>query len=155
LDLSTDPEDRALLDQLRQLAATREVLALPYSNIDEEAWRAAGLVDELKEQFQVGQDTIKRVLNVEQTQGTTFVDPSVTPETLSMLSELGTSVFVFNESQLDPLPGPGWSSAPTKRFDIRGARGTGVSVDPELRRLFAGDSVLNAHRLLADLSAAY
>ena len=53
------------------------------------------------------------------------------------------------------MPGTGWATPPTKRFDIRGARGTGVSVDPELRELFAGDSVLNAHRLLADLSAAY
>jgi len=155
LELSTMPEDQALLDRLRQLAATREVLALPYSNVDEEAWRAAGLVDELKEQYQVGQATIRRVLHVEPTQGTTIVDPDATPDTLAMLSELGTSVFVFNEARLDPLPVTGWSSAPTKRFDIRGARGTGVSVDPELRRLFAGDSVLNANRLLADLSAAY
>ena len=45
LELSTLPEDRALLDRLRQLAATREVLALPYSNLDEEAWRAAGLIE--------------------------------------------------------------------------------------------------------------
>ncbi|TML19289.1 MAG: hypothetical protein E6G39_01840 [Actinobacteria bacterium] len=155
LELSSVPEDRALLDRLRQLAATREVLALPYSNVDEEAWRAAGLTDELKDQFQVGQDTIRRVLKVEPTQGTTIVDPSATTDTLTMLSELGTSAFVFNESQLDALPGTGWSTPPTKRFDIRGARGTGVSVDPELRRLFAGDSILNAHRLLADLSAAY
>jgi len=155
LELSTVDEDRALLDRLRQLAATREVLALPYSNIDEEAWRSVGLIDELKEQYVVGQATIRRVLNVEPTQGTTIVDPSATPETLALLSELGTSVFVFNEAQLDALPGTGWATPPTKRFDIRGARGTGVSVDPELRRLFAGDSVLNAHRLLADLSAAY
>ena len=155
LELSTVPDDKALLDRIRQLAATREVLALPYSDLDEEAWRAAGLVDELKDQYQVGRDTIRRVLNVEPTQGTTIVDPSATPETLALLSELGTSSFVFDESQLDPLPGTGWSTPPTKRFDIRDARGTGVSVDPELRRLFAGDSILNAHRLLADLSAAY
>ena len=155
LELSTLPEDRALLDRIRQLAATREVLALPYSNLDEEAWRAAGLIDELKDQYRVGQDTIRRVLNVEPTQGTTIVDPSATTETLTLLNELGSSVFVFNESQLDALPGTGWAAPPTKRFDIRGARGTGVSVDPRLRELFAGDSVLNAHRLLADLSAAY
>lgn len=155
LELSTVPEDRTLLDRLRRLSATREVLALPYSNLDEEAWRAAGLIDELKDQYLVGQGTIRRVLNVEPTLGTTIVDPSATPETLALLSELGTSVFVLNESQLDPLPGTGWATPPTKRFDIRGTRGTGVSVDPELRQLFAGDSVLNAHRLLADLSAAY
>ena len=155
LELSTDPEDRSLLDRLRTLAATREVLALPYSNLDEEAWRAAGLVTEIKDQYAVGQATIRRVLNVEPTLGTTIVDSSATPETLALLSDLGTSVFVLNESQLDPLPGNGWSTPPTKRFDIRGARGTGVSIDPELRQLFAGDSVLNAHRLLADLSAAY
>ncbi len=155
LELSSLPEDRALLDRLRQLAATREVLALPYSNLDEEAWRAAGLIDELKDQYLVGQGTIRRVLGVEPTLGTSIVDPSATPETLAMLGELGTSVYVMHESQLDALPGTGWATPPTKRFDIRGTRGTGVSVDPELRQLFAGDSVLNAHRLLADLSAAY
>ena len=155
LELSTLAEDRALLARLRALAATREVLALPYSNLDEEAWRAAGLVNELKDQYAVGQATIRRVLNVEPTLGTTIVDSSATPETLALLSELGTSVFVLNEAQLDELPGDGWTTPPTKRFDIRGARGTGISVDPELRQLFAGDSVLNAHRLLADLSAAY
>ena len=155
LELSTLAEDRALLDRLRQLAATREVLALPYSNVDEEAWRAAGLIAELKDQYLVGQGTIRRVLNVEPTQGTTIVDASATAETLAMLTELGTSVFVFDESHLDALPGAGWMTPPTKRFDIRGVRGTGVSVDPRLRQLFAGDSVLNAHRLLADLSAAY
>jgi hypothetical protein len=155
LELSTTAEDRGLLERLRALAATREVLALPYSNLDEEAWRAAGLVGELKDQYRVGQATIRRVLDVEPTLGTTIVDSSATPDTLALLSELGTSVFVLDESQLDPLPGTGWSTPPTKRFDIRGSRGTGISVDPELRRLFAGDSVLNAHRLLADLSAAY
>lgn len=155
LELSALPEDRTLLDRLRLLAATREVLALPYSNVDEEAWRAAGLIEELRDQYRVGHDTIRRVLGVEPTQGTTIVDASATSETLTLLGELGSSVFVFNESQLDALPGTGWATPPTKRFDIRGARGTGVSVDPRLRELFAGDSVLNAHRLLADLSAAY
>ena len=155
LEVSSDTADLALLDRLRTLAATREVLALPYSNLDEEAWRAAGLIPELKDQYAAGQATIRRVLEVEPTLGTTIVDSSATPETLALLSELGTSVFVLHEAQLDALPGDGWTTPPTKRFDIHGARGTGVSVDPELRRLFAGDSVLNAHRLLADLSAAY
>jgi hypothetical protein len=155
LELSTVTDDRALLDRLRTLAATREVLALPYSNLDEEAWRAAGLVNELKEQYRAGLETIRRVLDVEPASGTTIVDASATPETLAMMSDLGTSVFVVHEAQLDALPGNGWTGPPTKRFDIVGSRGTAVSVDPDLRQLFAGDSVLNAHRLLADLAAAY
>ena len=104
LELSTDPDDVGLLDRLRQLAATRQVLALPYSDLDEEAWRAAGLVDELKDQYQVGHDTIRRVLHVEPTQGITIVDPSATSDTLALLTELGTSVFVFNESQAAGIP---------------------------------------------------
>ena len=36
-------------------------------------------------------------------------EPFAHPTLVAMLSELGTSVFVFSESQLDPLPVTGWS----------------------------------------------
>jgi hypothetical protein len=154
LELSANPEDTALLDRLRVLATTHEVLLEPYSNLDEEAWREAGLVPELKAQYEAGQATIKRILNVDPTPGTTIVDPSTTADTLAMLGDMGTKVFIFDEQRLDALP-TGYSTPPTKLFNLKNSRGVGLSVDPELRRLFACDSVLNAHRLIADLSALY
>jgi hypothetical protein len=154
LELSGTPEDAALLERLQHLATTHEVLAQPFSSIDEEAWREAGLVDELKAQYDAGRATIEEVLHVEPTQGTTIVDASANPDTLAMLSDLGTKVFIFDENRLSPLPS-GYSTPPTRLFNLQNSHGVGLSVDPELRRMFAGDSVLNANRLIADLSALY
>lgn len=156
LDASVDPDDRALLDRLVGLAATREVMALPYTDIDEEAYRITGLVPELREQYTLGAARVRRVLGVEPIAGTAIVDASANTNTLGVLDALQTRLYIFNEDGLDALPSRNWPTPPTKRFEIEGFGGVGVSVDPELRRLFAGgDSVLNAQRLVADLSAVY
>jgi hypothetical protein len=84
----------------------------------------AGLIDELKDQYRVGQATIRRVLSVEPTQGTTIVDPSATTETLATVDRARIQrLRVQRIASSTRCPGTGWGPPPTKRFDIRGARG--------------------------------
>lgn len=155
LGTSTNTDDELLIGRLRSLARSRDVMALPYVDIDEEAWRAAGLDKELSELYAYGREKLQEVLDIEPVSGTILTDPSTTTETLRFFGDLGARLFVVNEESLEALPQKQWPRPPTKPFSVTGASGVAVAVDPELRRLFSGDSVLNANRLLADLSAAY
>jgi hypothetical protein len=158
LGRSTDPADVELLSSLRSLVTANAVIALPYVDLDVEAWREAGLVDEVRGLFSAGRVTLTNVLGVEPAGDTIITPPSTTADTLSFLAEMGYSRFVFGAEQLEELRPQQWPAPITKTFVVRDAVGeprAGFSTDPELRRLFAGDSVLNAHRLVADLSAAW
>jgi hypothetical protein len=162
------PEDRGVLQHLKQMTWGREVLGTTFVPIDDEAWRSNGLGFALASQLNTGFETIDRTIRGERTLVTNDLavgDLSDTPDTLSMRRDLGATRLLVDESQLERLDAANFPSTLVKSFVLADAEGGEVRAmvtDDRLARLageLAGaDAVrvpLLTQRFVADLAAAY
>ncbi len=155
--LETEPE---LFDRLGERAATREVLARPFVDVDATAWLDAGLTSELIEQLSIGFATLRSALDVEPTTEIWLGSATLTPDSLSQIRGLGVTSLVLPQGSLEPLDVVRFPLTLTQLFDV--IDGNGVSqptivADSDLTADFTGDPdpVLAAHNLLADLAVLF
>jgi hypothetical protein len=157
---ATDPTDTTTLASLVTIAAGREVVADTYVPVDDEALRASGLTTLADELHLEARTTTKRLLGQEPDPTIAVLGPTATPDVIAELRQRGVSQVAAPEDHLEELDDRRFRSTPiTMAFAIGDAAGQRVSagsIDPALGRYLAaaGDPVLNAHRLLADLAAA-
>lgn len=133
----------------------RQLLDRTFVNVDLGAWTAPELNAELARQLHGGSDTLAALLGTHPDGRTWVADPTVTPESISVLRFLGVDQLVVPADQLGAPPADDVTFART--FDIldsSGAAVRSVQTDPTLRdRLTATeDPVLNAQLALADMA---
>jgi hypothetical protein len=157
LGYSTDVADRDLAQSISNARPARDVLGTTYVQLEAEAWRRGGLGLAYAANFSAGVNTLRSFLDVEPTTTISIAEPSQGPATVSMLSAIGITRFVVEESQLEPLDADRYPAPITQQFGIVDSAGKAydtLSADSYLRGLFesVGDPVLDANRVLADLA---
>jgi hypothetical protein len=158
--LEADPASSPTVASLGNHLAGRQVLAAPYVALDTGAWIASGLEPELDEQLSAGATTAGTILGIAPDGRTGLADPTLTPEALSRLHDLGLDRLVIPSDQLVPIPDAEQTTTLTELFDVTDSEGDAiqaVAADVALAdRLEATDDpVLNAHQALADLAILY
>lgn len=163
LAAAPDGDAPVLLEQLRGALGTRQVMATTYVDVDPSSWVQAGLEPELSDQLSIGEDTVSELLGVRADRRTGVVVGGLTPDGLDALAQLGIDQLILDEAAVEPLD-DGFGTALTQTFTLsNGSPGTGASAvqalttDTEIGDALTatGDPVLDAHRVLADLSVLY
>lgn len=147
-------------ERFAEVAAGRQVLAGPWVRLDPGAWVRAGLADELARQLEVGAETVADVLG-EVPDATTWVAPDgVGRAAAAAMRVHGASTIVAPSGELAPLDEGDFPLTLTRPFRLQVGAGedaptaVAVAADDALAAHAGatGDSVLDAHRLLADLA---
>lgn len=140
--------DPAAAERLARVAAGRTVLDRTWVRLDPEAWERAGLEGELARQRAAGRQAIEEVLGVEPDDG--IAVGAVEPD---------ADVVLLQEDRLEPLDEDDFPVTLTRPFEVPAGDGGGgtipaLAVDAALAAHVGstGDSVLDAHRILADLA---
>lgn len=158
--------DPAVEQELRSLAAGRGVLAQPWVRLDPVAWRRAELVDELERQYAAGTATAGDILGVAPTDDVAIIPAGGGADAVAAAVEAGAAVVLVPEADLDVLDESDFPVTLTRPFLVptdAGADGDdrqdddlveALMVDEALASHYGatGDSVLDAHRVLADLA---
>jgi hypothetical protein len=158
--LEQDPGDRGAVTELAAALTGRQLLGSPYVGLDTGAWVADGMLAELDTQIAAGSAALSAALTTTPDGRTAVADPTLTPEALTRLNDLGLDRLVVPADQLGPLPEGEGNVTFTELFDITDSAGAtiqAITADQELTaRLTASDDpVLNGHLLLADLAVLY
>ncbi|HEV2768386.1 MAG TPA: DUF6049 family protein [Acidimicrobiales bacterium] len=148
--LSTEATDT--LVAVGEATAGRQVVAGPYANVDVTSLLRAGLVDELRSQREMGAATVEHHLGVSADRATWISERPLTDTAIDALT--GVEQLVLPEDAFTPLDRPLTLANP---FLVEGAGGDPVEAvvadDGLVAHLTgAGDPVLRAHHLLADLA---
>lgn len=151
------PEESAVVDELRALAATHPVLARPFVDIDLAALERAGLIREANNHADGGANVVRQRLAKEPAAGVWLGGTSFGAASARLAVELGIDRAVVPPSALagagDEGPAPVPPAGPF-RFGEGGPR-TMVS-DPGLAaHLTSGDDPAAAHRFLAELTITW
>lgn len=138
----------------------RQVLALPYVDVDVGSWWAAGMDPELEDLLTTGGDRLSTWLDVRPDRRTWLVQPTTDAATTARLRAFGVDQLVVPEEQLAPLDQDRYPLALDQPFAVPAEDGTTVPAvmdDQELRSHIGstGDPVLDAHVVLADLALLY
>ncbi len=158
--LDQSPSGRDAVAELSADLTGRQILAAPYVVVDTGAWVAADLIAELDGQLAAGAATASALLGTAPDGRTAMADPTITPEALTRLNDLGLDRLVVPADQLGELPAGERNVTFTELFDVTDSTGEtiqAVTADQELAgRLDATDDpVLNGHLALADLAVLY
>ncbi len=155
-----DADASELLSVLRTATTGREVVAGPYVQVDEEAWRVAQLGDRYRFLIDRGRQSLQTELQLDDLPRSTvrLLEPTDTVQTIESLEEFGVRRFLAppeRVSDLDPDLFPITLTQPfelTSQADQRVGRAT--ELDPALHGYFgqSSNAVLDAHHLLADLT---
>jgi hypothetical protein len=163
------PEERAVLQLLRQAARGRTVLGTTFVPVDAEAWRSNGLGLALLDQHDNGLSTIDRTLGSAQTRRAVDIaitGASDTPATLELRRALGASWLVVPEDGVQPLEASRFPSNLQQSFVLNDSTGTpmrAMTTDGRLSFLagalaeptLAARHTWITHLLLADVAAGY
>jgi hypothetical protein len=152
------PLDRALVDQLADLAASGTMPENTYVSVDLDGALRAGLEADLDDVFRRGGDTLAASFGSEPAQGLWVADSGLTTLSLRWLVERGIDTLVVPHEALAPLDTDDPHERPTGRpvrLSAAGASGAvALTTDPLLQQHAgsSGDPVLDAQRLVADLA---
>ncbi|MCX7621079.1 MAG: DUF6049 family protein [Acidimicrobiales bacterium] len=152
--IGNTPQWRAMLIRT---ADRRQVLGGPYVNLEVGAFVDAGMNDELARQFRLGTDRLSTDFDTRPDRQTWIMDPSITPEALTRLKELGVDQVVIPEHLLTGI-GPERTIA--QPFEIEAGNGERIRAvmaeDRLAAHVFDTDMpALNAHHVLADLATLF
>jgi Family of unknown function (DUF6049) len=143
--------DAAIVDRLRLLAATRQVLARPFVDIDLAALRDAGLESEAYQQSDGGANVARSLLAVEPAGGVWMSGATWRPEAARWAVEIGFDRAIVPSSAV----GDG-EEVPTTPVRIGDDGPLAVVADPDLAdHLTSDDGMVAAHRLIAELTTAW
>ena len=153
--ISEDPDATAALLALRDAIPGRQVVALPYVDVDVAALIAAGLDDELDRQLRRGEQILRAELDVEPESSIWLAEPTLDVAATEALIQRGRDSFVVDEGRVAPIDqGNGLSL--TRRFGLAvpGPPPAATKTDPVLgfRLLDSVDPALAAHTVLAELA---
>lgn len=151
----------ATVDQLRQAAAGRPVLARPFVDIDLAALQRSGLISEANQQADGGANVVRSRLGVEPIGGIWLSGPTLGAEAAGIAVDLGIDRAVVPPSAIDD--GGDGSDAEDDGVEVPvtpvrlGDSGPLTMVsDPALAaHLTSGDGLLAAHRFVAELTSTW
>lgn len=149
--------DRAVLDALRRAAAGRQVLARPYVPVDAAALVRAGLDSLLTDELRTGAAVVGERLGTRPDTRTWLADTGIDLPSVGRLRDALVDRLVVPEAALAPASLQVTLAAPFQLEVARGTRLSAVMADRGLAAHFrnAGDHVLAAHHLLADLATIW
>ncbi len=155
--LESNIDDIDLLTQLSVATAQREVLRLPYVNVDEEGWRRANIEEVYTKLLRAGDRVLERDLGVGSIVTAAYLDSDADPNTLAMLATQGYDRFLVADTQLSPLPPAMFPFPVTQQFEIidaDGKRQPTAAVDTALGQHFGANDneILDAHNFIAELA---
>jgi hypothetical protein len=157
IERSEDPDLTQLLDLMRSNLESDQLLPNPYVDVEEQAWVDAELTDALASLYVAGAEATTEVLGLTPEPAVMLLDRTINAEGLDALAEIGVQGAIVRPAQLETLDREVFPQALTTRFLIPTADGRSVPAlvaDGGLSNHFtnAGGTVLNANRLLADLT---
>ncbi|HEU0171624.1 MAG TPA: DUF6049 family protein [Acidimicrobiales bacterium] len=146
-------EDAALVDRLRQLAATRQVLARPFVDIDLASLQDAGLESEAYAQSDGGANVARSRLAVEPAGGVWLSGATWRPEAARWAVEIGFDRAIVPSTAVGDGEGEDIPTTPVRLGDDGPLA---VVTDPDLAdHLTSDDGMVAAHRFIAELTAAW
>ena len=156
LDRSEDPAAEDVLARIGTLNSS-QLIANPFSEIEEQAWIDAGLSDELHQLYAEGLNTTVELVGVEPESRVLLLDRTIAGDGLGSFARRGVEGVIVRPAQVEPLDREVFPQALTTRFLIPADDAEPVPAlvaDGGLANHFIAEqgSVARANRLLADLS---
>lgn len=165
LDTRSDEQSQRILAKLRENATPSQLLANPFTEVQEQAWIDVGLERELRELYVIGSDITNTILGVAPDPSVMLLDRTVNEDGLGELTDsnpggfesFGVEAVIVRPAQLDQLDRRVFPQALTTRFLIPSSDDESIPAliaDGGLANHFTnpGGSTHNANRLLADLT---
>lgn len=147
-----DDSETAAVDDLRELARERPVLARTFVDVDLAALARSGLLPEANHQAHGGASVVRTRLSTEPIGGIWLSGPTLGPESARLAVDLGLDRAVVPPSATDDGEG---GPAPVPSTPVQLGEGGPLTVvsDPALaEHLTSGAGVVGAHRFLAELT---
>jgi hypothetical protein len=160
LAASPEPADRARLQRLSALLGARETLRSPWASLDIESWSATGRLADLQYAMALGQQTLF-VTGKSEPSGLSWADdPTLGPQALPRLAEVGVERVVVDPSQLVPEDSLEDDPGTTRSFVVEGdgQRLDGAALDPVVAQLLAATDqppAAAAHDAITELQAIW
>lgn len=157
------PDVVAIIQGFRDNLTADQLLPHPLTPVEEQAWIEVGLVDDLHDLYDAGDEAVASILQVEPQRSVMLLDQTVDGDSLDEVLELGVQGLIVRPSQIEPLDTDVFPRALTTRFlvniDQQARQGDNpdaipaLVADAGLQSHFTdpGGAVLNANRVLADL----
>ena len=143
----------ALVDQLRELATTQQIVARPFVDIDLASLQDAGLDSEAYAQSDAGANVSRSLLAVEPAPGVWLSGPTWRPEGARRAADIGFDRAVVPATAVGDGDG---EDIPTTPVHLGDDGPLAVVTDPDLTaHLTSGDGVVAAHRFVAELTATW
>lgn len=155
LQRDEDANANAAIVALRDAVPGRQVIALPFADVDVAALVAAGMGDELDLQLERGRATLAEVLAVQPDPRVWLGGPTLDEAAVAALSDRGRAAFVVDEGRVDDVDeGLGLSLTRTFGLPLPGPPPEAAKADPVLsfRILDGADPDLAAQTVLAELA---
>ena len=157
---SDDEQAIRVLEQLRSIVNPQQLLANPYTEVQEQAWIDVGLSDELAELYEVGRAATNTTIGVEPNRSVMLLDRTLDTDGLTALTRanaFGVAAVIVRPAQIEPLDRSIFPQALTTRFVIPTNDDRAIPAlvaDGGLANHFTnpGESAYRANRLLADLT---
>ncbi len=142
-----------LVGQLRGLAATQQVVARPFVDIDLASLQDAGLDSEAYAQSDAGANVSRRLLSVEPAPGVWLSGPTWRPEGAQRAAAIGFDRAVVPATAVGDGDG---EDIPTTPVRLEDDGPLAVVTDPDLAaHLTSEDGVVAAYRFIAELTATW
>jgi len=149
LNAGEDPSDGPAY---RSILTDRQLLLEPWVDIDEEAWRAAGLPDTVIAQYSAGRTSVENELGVSPA-GIVNLDPDSTADTLSLLRSAGATGLLVSPDQITMADPSNDLHAPVSLVDSNGVAIAAIATDNSLRNTLSGpDPELAAQHAVVELA---
>ena len=143
----------ALVEQLRELATTQQVVARPFVDLDLASLQEAGLDSEAYAQSDAGANVSRGLLAVEPAPGVWLSGPTWRPEGARRATEIGFDRAVVPATAIEDGDGEDIPTTPVRLGDDGPLA---VVTDPDLgAHLSSADGMVAAHRFVAELTATW
>lgn len=165
LEAHNSDEATQILENFRENVEPDQLLASPFTKVQEQAWIDAGLTPELRELYLIGSGVVNTTLGVAPDTSVMLLDRTVDADGLAVLTDpdtrgfdpFGVAAVIVRPAQLESLDRSVFPQALTTRFVIPTSEGTTIPAlvaDGGLANHFTnpGGATYNANRLLADLT---
>jgi len=136
----------------RSVLAQRQLLLEPWVDIDEEAWRAAGLPETVISGYSTGRTSVENELGISPT-SIVSLDPDSTADTLSLLRSAGATSLLVSPDQITMADPSNDLHTPVSLVDSNGVAITAIATDNSLRDTLSGpDPELAAQHAVVELA---
>lgn len=163
LSTSEEPQAQNVVEMLRTITDSGQLLPNPFTQVEEQAWVDVGLAPELRELYRVGSAATNTIVGIEPDPSVMLLDRTINAEGLAAFTDsiteapFGVEAVIVRPGQITPLSKDVFPQALTTRFVIPTSTDRNVPAlvaDNGLANHFTnpGGSVYNANRLLADLT---